>query len=240
MRSAGFHPAIGFFALPVVIALVACFQLIILGYPQGNDWILELVRNVEYHAALESGQGLPVWGADLYRGFGSPIFVFYAPLYLACVSLFMTLGLSVTAAASIVLVFFIMLAAVGVAGLCREILGRDRPGAMEAAQVASVIFVLAPYFLANMLIRNANAEFVALCLASYPFWGLALMHKGNKHGFTLLVISLALVILAHNLTALVVAAFLLLISLYLFRNRGTSRSRNTLNQIEKIYPLMCS
>jgi len=102
----------------------------------------------------------------------------------------MPLGFSVTAAASVVLVLFTMLAAVGVAGLCREILGWDKPGATGAAQVASVIFLLAPYFLADMLIRNANAEFVALCLAPYPFWGLALIYRGNRHGFPLLVLAL--------------------------------------------------
>ncbi|HHI94707.1 MAG TPA: hypothetical protein ENK04_14560 [Gammaproteobacteria bacterium] len=59
MKSGCFHSNVRFFAFPVVIALAACFELIIMGYPQGNDWILELVRNVEYHAALASGQALP-------------------------------------------------------------------------------------------------------------------------------------------------------------------------------------
>lgn len=219
MESDYFRSNIKFFALPLAVALVACFEPIVMGYPQGNDWILELVRIVEYHAALSSGQFPPYWAADLYRGFGSPIFVFYAPLYLASASLLMSLGLSVTAAATVVLVFFTMLAAVGVAGLCREILGRDKPAATGAAHVAAVIFVLAPYFMADMLIRNANAEFVALCLVPYPFWGLALIYRGNRHGFPLLVLAFMFVILAHNLTALMVSALLLVISLFLFRNR---------------------
>jgi len=53
----------------------------------------------------------------------------------------MAFGLSVTVAASIVLVLFMILAAVGIAGLCREILGQERPVAMEAAQVSSAIFI---------------------------------------------------------------------------------------------------
>jgi len=74
-----FRSNVWFFALPLGVALGACLELIIMGYPQGNDWILELVRIVEYHAALSSGQAPPFWAGDLYRGFGSPIFVFYAP-----------------------------------------------------------------------------------------------------------------------------------------------------------------
>jgi len=196
------------FTIPLIIALVVCVQPIFMGYPMGHDWIFELVRIVEYHDALSSGQGLPFWGGNLYQGFGSPIFVFYAPLYVACTSLLMMAGIPVTVAAIAVLVFFTMLAAVGMTCLVREIIGRDKPKADAAAQVAAAVFVLAPYFLANMLIRNASAEFVALCLSPYPLWGLVLIYKGNHRGLPVLAVSFSLLILAHNLTGLTMAAVL--------------------------------
>jgi hypothetical protein len=211
-----FNKNIKVFAIPALLGIAACFQLVIYGYPLGHDWVFELVRIVEYHEALSSGQVLPLWGGDLYRGFGSPIFIFYAPLYTACSSLLMMTGLSVTSAATIVLIFFSMLAAIGMAGLTRAVLGRDKPGTDQASWVASAAYVLMPYFLADMLIRNASAEFVALCLAPYPLWGLALICRGNSRGLPLLAISFALIILAHNLLGLMMASFLFILIPVLF------------------------
>ena len=198
------------YALPVIFGIVACALMIFRGYPLGHDWIFELVRIVEYHEALVSGQGAPIWGGHLYQGFGSPIFLFYAPLYVACTSLLVTVGLPVTAAAVTVLVLFALVSAVGVFGLVREVLGRETHDADAAARVAAAAYVFAPYFLANMLIRNASAEFLAMSLAPYPFWGLALLHRGKSAGLPLLAVSFALVVLAHNLSGLVVAAGLLI------------------------------
>jgi uncharacterized membrane protein len=39
-----------------------------------------LARFVEFHAAIRMGDLFPSWSPDLYSGYGSPIFQFYAPL----------------------------------------------------------------------------------------------------------------------------------------------------------------
>ena len=53
----------------------------------GHDWIFELVRLAEFRHAVAAGQIPPFWAPDLYGGFGSPIFLFYPPLYLTTASL---------------------------------------------------------------------------------------------------------------------------------------------------------
>jgi len=195
-------------AVAAVLGFVVCLPLLAYGYPQGHDWLFELVRVVEYKEALSGGQGLPFWAGDLYRGFGSPIFVFYAPLYSACSALLMLTGLTLTAAAIATLVIFSVIGAVGVAGLAWELIGHAQPRAAAAARMASAAFMLNPYVLADMLIRNASAEYIALCISPIPFWGLVLMRRGDRRGLPLLTVSFAAVILAHNLTGLLLAAVL--------------------------------
>ena len=71
---------------PLLAVLVATGPLLLWGFPAGHDWGWKLVRIVEYKEAFASGQFLPFWAVDLYNGWGSPIFLFYAPLFSALAS----------------------------------------------------------------------------------------------------------------------------------------------------------
>jgi len=66
---------------PFIALLVSSAPLLTLRFPEGHDWLFELVRTSQFKSALMNGQFPPYWGEDLFRGFGSPIFLFYAPLY---------------------------------------------------------------------------------------------------------------------------------------------------------------
>ncbi|MFN2508175.1 MAG: integral membrane-like protein, partial [Chthoniobacterales bacterium] len=46
----------------------------------GHSAWYDLIRMVEFDAAIRAGYYLPSWSPDLYRGYGSPLFQFYSPL----------------------------------------------------------------------------------------------------------------------------------------------------------------
>ena len=73
--------------LVIVAVVVSCFPLL-QGFPRGHDWIFELVRVTEYGHALGAGQYPPFWADNLYGGYGSPIFLFYAPQFMLVASVF--------------------------------------------------------------------------------------------------------------------------------------------------------
>jgi len=205
------------YTLPILAALIGSYQLVVYGYPYGHDWLFELIRLTEFTEALRVGQVIPFWGEDLYQGYGSPIFLFYAPLYNALSSLGLIIGLPITNAAILTLVLLLVCAAIGMAGLMWEIAGRKTEhSAIASARIAAIAYVLAPYLLANMLVRNASAEFTALCLAPYPFWGLAMLYHNRGMGFIVLTVGMFVAVLAHNLTALIMAFTTLLISILMF------------------------
>jgi hypothetical protein len=192
--------------LPAAAVLVACWPLLADGFPKGHDWSLELVRIAEYRNALADGPLPPAWAGDVYGGFGSPVFVYYAPLFAMAAAALAELFGSVESGAIATLVALTAVSAVAVQRLVRAVDGgADAP----APRVAAYALVLNPYLLGDKFLRNANAEFAALCLAPIAIHGLLLLRSRRRSAVALLAGGLALAVLAHNLTALVVLVLLL-------------------------------
>jgi hypothetical protein len=209
-----------FGALPWLAGALACWPLLD-GFPRGHDWTFELVRAVEYRAALAAGQWPPWWAEDLYGGYGSPIFLFYAPLYAAGTTLLSEFLGSLPAAATAALALLTALSVGTMLFFLRAVVGDP-----AAARIGSVFYVLHPYLLGDKLLRNANAEFAALALAPLPLAGVALIGARPRAGFAALSAGLALCILAHNLTALVVTGVVALAAVLL--HAGTADRRTWL------------
>jgi len=183
-------------------AAVAAVVVIVLinGVPRGNDWSFEMVRVVEMRAAFATGQVPPFWAPDEYRGFGSPIFLFYAPLFAWIAAV-----ISMTGA----IVLCVIVAAVVM-----------RAAAMEVAttamqRLAVIAFVLHPYFLGDIWVRNANAELLAL--AFLPGVVAGAIARDARRRFWWTALSFTGVMLAHNLTALVACAMSIAIAAYVHR-----------------------
>ena len=96
--------------------------------------------------------------------------------------------------------------------LLREV----RPDSPAAAAVAVVLFSLHPYLLADKWIRNANAEFAAYALLPGLLVGAVAGEPRRRFWWT--SICLALVILSHNIVALVAITLVLAIALFVHRN----------------------
>jgi hypothetical protein len=159
--------------------------------------------------AFATGQSPPFWAPDDYHGFGSPVFLMYAPLYATVAALFTTIA-DVPDAAIIALAIAVIAAALMMRSAVAEIAGP------RAAGLAVIAFVLHPYFLADIWIRNANAEVSALALFPGVIAGAVSRSPARRFWWTFL--SLTGVILAHNLTSLVASAMAVCIAVFVHRN----------------------
>jgi len=202
--------------LPLVAVLVATGPLLLWGFPAGHDWGWELVRIVEYQEAIASGQWLPFWAADLYSGWGSPIFLFYAPLFSALASAGSAIFGSLLTGPTLTLVVLTMISAFLVVRMMRALPGTEGDHKTSAARVAAYVYILQPYLLADLLIRNANAEYTALCLLPLVFYGVFRLRDQPFVGALALASGLGLSILAHNLTALIAMGLALLSTAVLY------------------------
>jgi uncharacterized membrane protein len=198
--------------LLVAAVALANLPLVLHGYGAGHDAALELTRVAEYRHALAIGEHPPFWAPDLYGGFGSPIFLYYAPLFAfssAALSAFVS---SEAVASIIVLIAFTAIGAMLMGRFVLEVDPQNRAGAV----VATVLFALQPYLLADKWLRNANAEFIALAILPGIFIG-AVTRKPRR-AFAATFASLAAIILAHNITALIATSLAIGIAVVVHRS----------------------
>src|SRR5258706_1456285 len=207
-------------ALPWLMCLVGVAPLLFGGFPLGHDWQYELVRVSEYQAALIAGQLPPYWSENLYAGYGSPVFLYYAPRFSAAASLAGWLLGSVARGAAFALVAASALSVPFSYAFLRALLERAGLRDRAAARAGTVFFVLHPYLLGNKLVRNADAEFLALSVVPIALAGVALAGRAPRRGFALISAGIALVVLAHNLTALIAVTFTLGLAFVLY-GRGS-------------------
>jgi uncharacterized membrane protein len=188
------------FGFMAVAWIASSYLLLSGGYPYGHDWIQELVRVSEFQSALIRGEFPPVWGENLYHGFGSPIFLFYAPLFLAITSV---IAFFVRSFATAAVISILGLTAVSMILMYR--LARNAFDSPRAGRIAAYLFILHPYLLGDKLIRCSFAEFTALCVAPMPILGWIGIVRSKSYpraAWFALSIGMALMILAHNLFSL--------------------------------------
>src|SRR3989344_260848 len=185
--------------LPVLLllflSLPAIWPIATPGYfPMHDD--TQVVRVDQMFQALRLGQFPVRFVPDLGYGYGYPIFNFYNPLPYYFGSGFMFLGLDALIATKIMFIFPILLS-----GLTMYLLTR-RYFSHLAALTAGLFYVYAPYHAVQVYIRGAVAEYWAYALL--PLCLYAFLSRRRL----LATISLALLILSHNLTAFMFIPFL--------------------------------
>lgn len=149
------------------------------------------------------GEGIfPVrWVPDLGYGYGYPIFNFYAPLAYYVGGAFMPLGFDALVATKIMMVLGVLLAGIFMYFLAREFFG-------ELGGVISGLFYLyTPYHAVDIYVRGDVAEFWAYAFIPLAFLGI------YKRDILIGSIGFAAIILSHNLTAMMITPFLLIVIL---------------------------
>ncbi len=161
------------------------------------------LRTYELMQGWRSGVPYPRWAPDFYYGFGYPVFNYYAVLtyYLAG-----AYGLLFGPVAGIKLVL-VLAAYVGPVGVYW--FSRDRLGG-TAAVVSAAVYAFAPYIaLVNPLMRGAAPEALATAIAPLVFWTWTRLAQPGGRGFFLpAALSLAALLLAHNMMPFVYLALL--------------------------------
>src|SRR5258705_3325888 len=146
--------------LPWLACLFGAWPLLRGGFPNGHDTLFELVRISQYREAFAAGQWPPFWSEHLYAGYGSPVFLFYAPLFSAAASVAAWLAGSVEAGATWLLVAISVVSVPPAGGFLAALLQHAGLRDSAAARIGTVFFVVHPYLLGNKLVRNADAEFM--------------------------------------------------------------------------------
>ncbi len=200
--------------LPIIIVLVLSFWAIrpLLSpglFPVHDD--TQVQRVFEMTKSLNAGMFPVRWSMDLGFGFGYPIFNFYAPLAYYSGSFFNLLGFNVLISAKLMMGLGILLSGIFMYLLGKELFGK------AAGVVAALFYVYAPYHAVDIYVRGDVAEFWAYAFIPLAFYGVIKTYKENNFKNAAIgALGFAGIILSHNLTAMMVSPFLLLLILVLF------------------------
>lgn len=214
-------------------SLFACAPLLAPGYFMlAHDAHHSLTFLVEFDQGIRSGFLWPRWSPDYAMGYGYPLFTFYSPLAFYAAEIPHLLGLGVVAAIKLVWGLAFIASGLSMYAFARRLWG-PWPGF-----VAGLVYLYAPYHLADIYVRAALAEFVAFAifpLALHALWALVDADAAGKpwaRRIALAAISLSLAPLTHSVTGMVfvpLAALLALLWLLLrWRRQARLPAQSTL------------
>ena len=230
-------------ALPFVVAALVCGLAAaniwlgpgIINTRAGGDSPFLLIRTYELAANLHAGVFPARWMANAALGLGYPFFNFYAalPYYLAAG--LKVLGVDLLFAIKLVQTIGMFAAGGAMALFAGDALPRcpDRRPEWGAALAASA-YVLAPFHLVNVYVRGDSlSEFWAFVWYPLILWsaGRLIASAEQQHltaatlpQFVCLSLSLAALVLTHNVSALIFAPFAAIYALIVLLHRARRAS----------------
>jgi len=189
--------------LILLLCAVAVAPLLRGESPCTHDGALHYFRITAMRHALQDGILFTRYLPDLAFGYGYPFFNYRAPLsYYLTLALHLT-GLTLPAALNGVYVLSIIGSAIAAYLLACDLFGP------QAGLVAAIAYAYAPYQFLDALLRGNAPEAVALPLFPLILWAFRrLALTGQRRWFLVSVGSLAVLLLAHNISSLLFVPFL--------------------------------
>jgi hypothetical protein len=185
----------------VTLALLTLFTLRPLlepGLAETHEMDHYPIRAQQMHTAHVEGQLWPRWAPDLAKGYGYPIFNYYAPLSIWLIEgCHVIAGLDWHEATDAACAVLTVIAVLSMWGLGRSVW--RWPGGL----VAAVAYLSMPHRLTNAYVRGDLAELAAMAFLPLALWALiATLRWGHVAHAAALALAWALVIFSHNITAL--------------------------------------
>jgi hypothetical protein len=180
-------------------------------------------RIYEMDRCLNDGQIPCRWAADLGNGYGQPLFNYYSPLPYYVGALLHKAGFSYLKSADALFIIAFVGAALSMFLLARRLWGN------LGGAVSAMVFVYAPYLGFNGYLRGALVELWGLAVTPLLLWAIhELVTTGRRRFVPLVALSTALLLLSHNLVAMIVFPAAVALTLALLPLRGRQASRPAL------------
>ena len=192
--------------LPIItvvsFGIIAGFPLLHKGLPPTQDGEYHVVRFSQFYKVLESGILYPRWAPDFNNDFGIPLFNFVYPLPNYIASFFHFLGFSFIDSFKLNMIFASFAGAIFFY-LWARLFWRNLGGA-----VSSIFYTFSPYHLVDIYVRGSVGEVWSLALFPGLLWSFTqFSYKKKPTFFIVSSIFLSLLILSHNILALVFFIF---------------------------------
>lgn len=163
----------------------------------------QVARLFDLEQALIAGHIPPRIVPNLGFGYGYPFFNFYPPLVYYISEIFRLFGFSYIVSVKLMIGLGFILSACFMYLLSKEFFGKD------GGVLSSVAYTYVPYRAVDVYVRGAFPEFWAFVFLPLIFWSLfKLSLKYNIKYFAVSVLSMAFLILSHNLITFMASFFI--------------------------------
>ncbi len=193
-----------------------------------NDFIISgdsshAFRTYQMHRCLADGQWPCRWVPDLGNGYGYPLFNYYPPLPYYVGAVLRELGISYLRAVNLLFAMGLIGAGLSMFALTRRLWG-DLGGLVSA-----LAYVFAPYLALDVFLRGALDELWALAVAPALLWALLeLITTARLRCVPLAALFGAMLLLSHNLVAVIMVPAVVLWVVVLLTLRGRDARRPAL------------
>jgi len=210
------------YALITFFGLIVCLPVIDSGVLQGHDLLFHVYRDHSVLNSLKDGQIVPQVDPQALDGFGYSWNMFYGPLvpYITTVLRFVSVDWSMA------INMFIIVAIIG-SGIFLYRFIFDVTKEKIPALFAAFIYMAAPYHLLDIYVRQAQGELLPFVFAPILFHGLYRIVQ-RQSGTILVAVGFAGILLSHNISALLFAAFA---ALYLLLNIRSILTRKAITRL---------
>ena len=188
------------------VLLYAVVPLLGKGFIPTHDGEYHIIRFWQFARMLEAGYAFPRWAPDVNSGYGLPLFIFHYPFPNYAGAFFHAFGVSFVDSFKLALATGYIVSCLA----CFAWLKKIFP--LFAASVGAIIFSVVPYWFVEIYVRGSIGEVWAIA------WLFAALGAIERKNVLLTSLSVAFLILSHNILAML---FVPTIVLYLIlRNRS--------------------
>lgn len=197
----------------VLISLIGLWPFFKNGFFKTHDGEWMIIRFTAFHQTLASGQ-IPVRFVDrLANNYGYPVINFLYPLPFYISEIFKTLGFNFTSSIKMTLILSTLASSVFMYWALRE------KFSAEAALAGSVIYLFAPYRFVDLYVRGSIGENIAFVFLPLILGSVYKIKKNKRVFLPILSLSIAGLILSHNVLAFIFLPVLLIMTLLIIQKK---------------------
>src|SRR3989344_7757563 len=199
--------------LLIVLSIPVVKDLFKTGAYTSHDLTHHIVRTIHVDKILSQGQFPPRWTDELNYGYGYPLFLFNYPLPSMIAAGIHNFGFDYIWSVKLTFVLSMMLSAI-FAYILFAYLWRGRRGGL----VSALFYLYAPIRFLNVYVSATFGNAVAFMFVPLVFWSITKSSRGEQDKKSLILgsLSLAGLILSHNIMALMFLPVVFAYSTFLF------------------------
>lgn len=205
-----------YYLIILIVSAVALWPFFKKGYFTSHDGEWMVIRFSAFHQTLRAGQ-MPVRFVDrLNNNYGYPVLNFLYPLPFYLSEIPKTVGFGFVDSVKITFIVSTLISSIGM------LWALSQKFTKVASFAGSIIYIYSPYRFVDLYVRGSLGENLAFAILPLILGSIFKISSGEKKYLPLLSISVALLVLAHNVLAILFLPIFAILALILIRNNRLS------------------